>query len=226
MKRTIVGFAALALTASLAAAPLFKTPTESKWSVTKGGNDAGSVTLLTSRSGARAEFRASTNAPVVVFLSGSGKLWVRETGGDVEFQTWKGGAEKSFVPALIAEAGDATYRRDEKGPVEVTVGGYTLSRESLSSSNADPSEFVVKPRKGAASRLARLTGDLLGPSQTTVSPTAGGRGVGTKGLKLADGGDYGAVETIEDRDAAWAERMSESLAEFQKEGNVGKGRDQ
>lgn len=207
-------------------AVLFSTPTESKWTVTKGGQAAGSVTLLTSAAGARAEWRASAKSPVVVFLGSKDKIWVRGSGGDVELAQYKGGVEKSIVPALLFTDSKATYTKDAKGPSEVKVSGYVAKRTTLVASKADASQFAVRPKKGAASRLARLSGDLLGPSKSNVSATAGGRGVGTKGLKLADGGDYEAVESIENRDAAWAEKMSDALAEFQKDGKVGKGREQ
>jgi hypothetical protein len=208
-------------------AVLFSTPTESKWTVTKGGAAAGTVTLLTGRSGARAEFRATPKSPVVVFLAGSDqKIWVRESGGDVELSAYKGGAEKSIVPALLLTDAKAKYTKDAKGVSQVDANGLVAKRTSLADSKADASNFAVRPKKGAASRLARLSGDLLGPSQSTVSATAGGRGVGTKGLKLADGGDYAAVEALENRDAAWGEKMSDALAEFQKDGKVGKGREQ
>lgn len=213
--------------AALLFAVLFNTPTESKWTVTKGGAAAGSVTLLTGKNTVRAEYRATAKAPVVVFLGGAdGKVWVRESGGDVELASFKGGAEKSFLPALLFTDAKAKYTKDAKGAAQVDVNGYVLKRSSLATSNADASNFAIRPKKGAASRLARLSGDLLGPSNSKVSATAGGRGVGTKGLKLADGGDYEAVEAIENRDAAWAEKMSDALAEFQKDGKVGQGREQ
>jgi hypothetical protein len=208
-------------------AVLFSTPTESKWTVTKGADTAGTVTLLTSAYGGRAEWRATSKSPVVVFLSGSdGKVWVRESGGDVELASYKGGAEKEVVPSLLSTNPKAKYTKDDKGPAQLVVSGYTAKRTSLSASKADASNFAIRPKKGATTRLARLSGDLLGPSQTTVSATAGGRGVGTKGLKLADGGDYEAVEAIENRDAAWAEKLADALAEFHKDGKVGKGREQ
>lgn len=212
--------------AALLLAVLFDTPTESKWTVRKGGTAAGNVTLLTSANGVRGEYRSSAKSPVVVFLGGNdGKVWVRQTGGDVELASYKG-SETRFLPALLFADSKAKYTKDAKGTAQVDVNGYVLTRSSLAASNADASNFAIRPKKGAASRLARLSGDLLGPSNATVSATAGGRGVGTKGLKLADGGDYAAVEAIENRDAAWAESMSDALAEFQKDGKVGQGRDQ
>jgi hypothetical protein len=227
MKKLLAVAALLTATAALGAPALFSTPTESKWTVTKGGTTAGSITLLTSANGVRAEWRAAAaKSPVVVFLGSNNKVWVRETGGDVELSTYKGAA-KAFVPALLfTDLKAAKYTKDAKGPSVVETGGYKLTRTSLETSKADASNFAVRPKKGAASRLASISGGLLGPSQSTVSATAGGRGVGTKGLKLADGGDYEAVESIENRDAAWSEKMSDALAAFQKEGNVGKAREE
>lgn len=215
------------LSAILAAVSLFSTPTDSKWTVTKGTTTVGTVTLLTSAKGVRAEWRAAApKSPLIVFLGNNGKVWVRETGGDVELAAYKGGIEKSIVPALLFTDAKAKYTKDAKGPSVVEVAGHKLARKSLASSNADASNFAIRPKKSAATRLASLSGGLLGPSQSTVSPTAGGRGVGTKGLKLADGGDYAAVESVENRDAAWKEKMDDALAAFQKEGKVGKGREE
>ena len=226
--RQLLGLTSILLLATTAAAAsLFSTPTESKWKVTKGATSAGTVTLLTSAKGVRAEWRASAaKSPVVVFLGSNNKVWVRETGGDVELATYKGNVEKSIVPALVFTSASAKYTKDAKGPSVVEVSGYKLTRTSLTTSKADASNFAVRPKKAAASRLASLSGGLLGPSQSTVSATAGGRGVGTKGLKLADGGDYTAVESIENRDAAWKEKMDEALAAFQKEGKVGKAHEE
>jgi hypothetical protein len=223
--------------------------TESKWTVTKGSTTLGTVTLLTSDSGNRAEWKASGQPAATVFLAGDGSLWLRTTGGDVQFSTISaGGVENVVVPALLLpfltsmrdvvdmkddraasysyRGSKATYAYDGKGAskIEVKSGGqtYTLTRFLLSSSNADASNFAIHPKTGAASRLARLSGNLLGPSDTSVSATAGGRGVGTKGLKLNDGGDYDAVAKLESRDAVWHERLDRALASFQKDGKVGK----
>jgi hypothetical protein len=212
-----------AIPALAAPQPLFPGATESKWKVTKGSAAAGTVTLLTGATGVRAEWRADAKAPATVFLGGQGKVWVRESGGDVELASYKGGVDKTVVPALVFTDATAKYKKDEKGVVEVQTGGYTLTRTSLSSSKADASNFAIRPKKSAASRLASM-GGLLGSSQSNVSATAGGRGAGTKGLKLADGGDYAAVEAVENRDAKWT-NLQDVLAKFQKEGKVGKERE-
>lgn len=203
--------------AALFAAATISGSTESKWTVTRGKTTVGTVTLLTSSSGAaRAEWRADKKT--TVFLLGNGKTWLRETGGDVDTSTFKPTApEHTIAPALL--------RVDPSKETKVTIDSYVATRTSLTSSNADASNFTIRPKKGSASRLARLSGDLLGPSDTSVAATAGGRGVGTKGLKLADGGDYGAVEKLENRDAGWKDKMGPALDEFQKAGKVGKSRE-
>ena len=236
----------------LAAVALIAGNTESTWTVKKGSSAVGTITLLTSGSGTRAEWKAAGKGGTTVFLGGQGKVWLRTTGGDVELATINNTTiENAVAPALLlpftTSAADdmeskdgktssysyrgskATYMYDAKGPakIEVRSGGqtYTLTRTSLTSSNADASNFAIRPKKSAASRLARLSGDLLGPSDTSVAATAGGRGVGTKGLKLNDGGDYSAVEKLENRDAGWKEKMAPALHAFQKDGKVGKSRE-
>ena len=226
MKRILAVMSLAIAAATIAAPPLFDAATESKWLVSKGAQQAGSVTLLTSKSGVRAEWRAAGAKAPVVFLGSNQKIWVRESGGDVELSAWKGGAEKEIVAALLYADAKAKYTKDAKGASEVQHAGFVAKRTSLTTSTADASNFVVRPKKSATSRLARLSGDLLGPSQSKTSATAGGRGVGTKGLKLNDGGDYAAVEAVENRDAAWSQNMDEALAEFHKQGKVGKGRDE
>ncbi|HET7435860.1 MAG TPA: hypothetical protein VFN10_14225 [Thermoanaerobaculia bacterium] len=220
-------FSLVLLAPAAFAAPLFSSATESKWSVSKGTAAAGTITLLTSSNGVRAEWRGTAaKSPVVIFLgSKDNKIYVRQPGGDVELAAYKGGAESSIVPALVFTDAKATYKKDAKGASEVTVNGYTATRTSFGTSNADAANFTINPKKGASSRLARLSGDLLGTSQGTVSATAGTRGAGTKGLKLADGGDYGAVEKVENRDAKWLTKMPDALAEFQKDGKIGKARE-
>lgn len=227
MRGILAVTALLTATVALAAPALFSTPTESKWTVKKGATGAATVTLLTSGRGVRAEWRAAAaKSPAIVFLGSNNKVWVRQTGGDVELAAYKGGIEKSIVPALLFTDPKAKYTKDARGPSGIAVAGYKLARTSLTTSKADASNFAVRPKKGAATRLAGMSGGLLGPSQSTVSATAGGRGVGTKGLKLADGGDYAAVESLENRDAAWKEKMDDALAAFQKEGKIGKSREE
>lgn len=247
--RKAVLLALLVAATAWAAPPLFPGATESKWTLTKGGAAAGTVTLLTSATGTRAEYRAAAKAPVVVLLGGNGKLWVRETGGDVELSSKSAGVEKSVLPALLlpvtttaadkVDAKDgkiasyafgsskAAYKSDAKGPleIEVTAGGtkYVLKRTAQSTSNADKSNFAIRPKAAAGSKLARLSGDLFGSSDTSVSATAGGRGVSGKGMKLNDGGNYDALLAVETRDEKWAANMDTALEEFQREGKVGKG---
>lgn len=210
--------------ALVAAQPLFTAATESKWSVQEGKSTLGTVTLLTSASGARAEFRPKSG-PVSTFLGGEGKVWQHVSGGDVEVSTQKATAESIVASALLYRQSNAKYSNDAKGPSKVQIDGYTATRLSLTSSSADASNFTIRPKKSATSRLARLSGDLLGPSNTNVSATAGGRGAGNTGLKLKDGGDYVAVEKLEKRDAAWKKKLDSALDDFQKDGKVGKARE-
>ena len=206
--------------AILMAASAAGTGTESKWTVTKGATSLGTFTVLTSASGAsRAEWRGAGKSATTVFLKNGDKMWLRSTGGDVELSTVKTSSVENDVAPFLLIVNPANYKKIE-------AKQYTLVRTSMTASNADASNFTVRPKKGASSRLASLSGDLLGPSDTSVAATAGGRGVGTKGLKLSDGGDYGAVEKLENRDAAWKEKLDTALTEFQKDGKIGKGREE
>ena len=250
MKRSMFAIVLFAAVAS-AAPPLFNGATVSKWSVADAGKPIGTITLLTSANAARAEWKKDAKSPAAVYLGANGKIWMRATGGDVELSTISAATpENMSVIALLLpfdandrqltlasgkvatyayRGGKAAYKHDAKGPssIDVTFGGrtYTLTRTSLGTSNADASNFVVRPKKGAASRLAALSGSLLGPSDASVSAGAAGRGAGEKGLKLKDGGDYDAVLKLENRDASWRAKLDGALAEFQKKGNVGKDRE-
>ena len=222
----------LAVVLFAATATLLSPGTESKWKVMKGAAQLGTITVLTSSNAARVEWKTTEKAAPEVFIGTGGKSWMRTSGGDVEVSTLKADMPERTVPtALLAPFGgdsNAKVESDAKGATKITVksGGdtYTLMRTSIASSNADAANFVVRPKKGAASRLARLSGDLLGPSDTSVAATAGGRGVGSKGLHLADGGDYDAVEKLENRDANWQKNLDRVLADFQKNGKVGQNR--
>ena len=252
MRKTLIPAVFLFAATALAAPGLFTGATETKWSVKKNGAAAGTITLLTSANASRAEFRGTAaKAPVAILLGGNGKVWVRHSGGDTELATISAMTpEYTTAPALLLPFADggkvetkdgkpasyayrgvkATYQHDANGASAVEIKApdatWTLTRTSFGKSTADASNFAIRPAKSTGSRLARLSGDLLGPSQSSVSATAGGRGAGTKGLKLADGGDYAAVEAVENRDANWRGALDESLAEFQKAGKVGKEREQ
>ena len=247
--------ALLVAAAAQAAPPaLFPAATQSNWSVTKGGKSVGTITLLTSSNATRAEFRAEggKSAAATVFLGGQNKVWLRVTGGDTELESMNATTvENTTAPAILLpftispsmkvdvkdgkpssyayRGATATYKYDAKGPSIVEIaspdGKYTLTRTSLSTSKAAADTFTIRPKKSAGSRLARLSGDLLGSSDSSVSATAGGRGVGHEGMKLADGGDYAAVEKLEKRDAGWRAKLDAALAEFQKDGKVGKERE-
>lgn len=255
MRKTMLfTVAALAAIAAWAAAPpqLFTTATESKWSVTKGGKPAGTITLLTNGSSSRAEFRADAKTPAAVYIGTNGKVWFRGSGGDYDFATISAQtAENMSAAALLAphgasdkdlsiknnrieaysyRGGKAVYRYDASGPnaVDVTFGKekYTLTRTALSPTRADITTFIVRPRTASGSALSKLAGNILGPSDKSVSAGAAGRGAGEKGLTLKDGGDYAAVAKLEKRDDSWRGSLSDALDEFQQAGKVGKNRGQ
>jgi hypothetical protein len=211
MKRIVIALAAAALL--VGAAPK---GSESKWNVKKGSATIAAVTLLHEDGKARAEWKKDAKSSPIVFLSGDGKLWVRESGGDVESKDYEGGAEASIVPALIKNA-------DKQAKLTI-AGGYTATRTSLANKSIDAAEFTVRPKKGAAQRLARLSGDLFGPTTSGASATAGGRGASGSGLKLKDGGNYDELTKLENRDAEWKSKLDSALTEFQKDGKVGKER--
>jgi hypothetical protein len=232
-----------------AVAPLVNSGTESKWKVTKGTAQIGTVTVLTSATAGRAEWKTNEKSTPEVFIGTGGKIWMRATGGDVDVATLSATMAPrdvaqallvSFGPNTQAQSKDgkvssfayagskATYAYDEKGASKITIKSgdvtYVVTRTAIGPTSASASNFTVRPRQGAASRLAQMSGGLLGPTDTSVAATAGGRGVGTKGLKLSDGGDYDAVEDIEDRDAKWSARLDKELEDFQKSGKVGRSR--
>ena len=203
--------AALALVAATVT-----TGTESKWEVKKGKATIAMVTLLRNGTNARAEWKADAKSAPIVLISGQGTLWIRQSGGDVESKDYRGGIETSIVPGLM---------KDSERHAKLTLGGgYTATRLSLVNRNVGASEFTIRPKKGAAQRIARLSGDLFGSTSSNASATAGGRGVGGSGLKLKDGGDYDALTKLENRDAEWKTKLDDALAEFQKDGKVGKER--
>ena len=253
MKSVLNGLVVIASAAILAAAapPLFNSPSESKWTVAQGSKSIGTITLLTGNSGTRAEYRSSSGT-VTTLLGGNGGVWMRASGGDVDLATISATTPETTTAAALLlpfspmknadvetksgkvssyklRGATASYTYDTKGPSKVDIDShgqkFTLTRTSTSTSSADAATFAIRPKKGAASRLARLSGDLLGPSDTSVSATAGASGAGNKGLKLKDGGDYAAVEKLENRDAAWKKKLDTALTDFQKSGKVGKARE-
>jgi hypothetical protein len=254
MKRTAITLAAALLTAAaaIAAQSLMKARGESKWNVTRDGKEIGSVTLLTNGATAsRAEWTGKAGGPATTFIGGNGGVWIRAAGGDIDLATLSGNTpERVVLPALLLPStttpGDrvetpvgkswsyayrgaqARYQSDARGvtKIDIASGGtsYVVTRTSVAEKAVDAQLFTIRPKKAAASRLARLSGDLLGPSDKSVSATAGGRGVGGSGLKFADGGDYSSLEKLEARDAVWKEKLPAALGEFQKDGKVGKER--
>jgi hypothetical protein len=237
MRRTILMGIALAATAAYAAAPgVVASGTESKWSVTTNGKPVATMTLLTSATAARAEWKPAGGkaSATTVYLADGSRIWLRGTGGDTDLATISANpTEHAAAAALLASGrpssatvrGSAvTYTSDAKGATKIVLGATTLTRTSLTSSTADASNFIIKPKSQAGTRLAGLT-NLLGASDSSVSATAGSRGVGTKGLKLADGGNYDAVARLEARDEKYHANIDKALADFQKAGKVGKERE-
>lgn len=247
MKRlfTFIFITAVTTAALAATAPLFRSATESRWDVSQGGKTTGTITLLTDGESSRVEYSAGKGAPTV-FIATEGRIWARSRGGDVLLNEWKG-AEKAFVPALLLPTtttprdrvelaagkpasyswsdGSATYRFDETGPVTIEVksgsSAWTLARKSATRSSADASTYEVRQRKGGVGRLARLSDSLLGPADTSVSATAGGRGV-EKGARFKDGGDYDALAKVETTDDEIDAALAKELQTFQQEGKVGR----
>jgi hypothetical protein len=210
-----------AASAILAAALMTATAygAESKWTVMHGSTQVATVTLLTSGQSARAEWKKGAASAPVIFIRAGARTWVRATGGDIEVGSYKGGEEKTILPALLVVDANRTTVKVASGSTS-----YTLSRTSFSPHSPDASTFTVRPRQGAATRLARLSGDLLGPTSSGASATAGGRGASGKGLKLDDVGNYDALAKVESRDDAWRKNLDAALDEFQKDGKVGKER--
>jgi hypothetical protein len=254
MKKRLPAVLLMLFGATLYAAPsLFTTPTQSKWSVTSGGKPVATVTLVTDGSHVRADWSSAAGSSA--FIGSDSKIWVRQSSGDVDLATYRGGNDKIVVPALLlpftTSEGDkvelksgkastysyklgssvsAKYTWDAKGPSAITVAAgaksYSVTRTSAQKLAAnDASLYAVHPKKGAATQMSKLAGNLFGKSDTSVSATAGPRGAGEKGLKFSDGGNYEAVKAIEDRDEASKQQMQQELLRFQKEGKIGQARE-
>lgn len=247
MKKLLIFIFAIAVAtaADAATAPLFSSANESRWEVQERGKAAGTVTLLTDGRSSRAEWSSGKGAPTV-FIATDGKVWVRASGGDVALGDWKGSG-KQVIPALLLPTtstprdkvdlagghprayafGDsvAAYRFDETGPVSIEVKSgaehWVLTRKSAVKASSDPSLYEVRAKKGGIGRLAKLSDNLLGPADTSVSATAGGRGV-EKGARFADGGDYNALAAVETTDDEIDASLETELTRFQKEGKVGR----
>ena len=241
MKR-IAFLVAVAATAALAA-PLFTPPAESTWAVTSAGKPVATVTLLTDGKSVRAEWKAATGAPSI-FITTAGKTWMKQAGGDIELDSAPLSVEKQVLPALLLPSvagktdvksapltygtSSAKYTFDANGAASVEVksgkSSWTLTRKTFGKPKSTQAAlFAVQPKKTAATRMAAVAGGLLGPSDRSVSATAGGRGV-EKGAKFADGGDYDALAELEARDEGWQAKLPKALEKFQKDGKVGESR--
>lgn len=253
MKRIRFAILAVAAAATVESAHLFSKASETKWSVTANGRPAGTITLFSDSARARAEYKSSPSAPTVVYIAANGKIWLKSAGGDVELAaTTSSSVDRIIAPALLlpvtVSAKDrvtpksgavtsyeytpgaparASYKHDASGAVsvEITSGKQTfsLTRTSHAAKAAAAAMFEVRPRAGATTRMSRLAGDLFGPSDSSVSATAGTRGV-ERGDEFADGGDHAALAALEARDARWKSSLDEALEEFQKDGRIGPAR--
>lgn len=252
MKRLLLAAITLSGIAGHAGTLLSK-PAETKWNVTANGAAVGVVTLLSNGSNVRAEWKTSSSSPAVTYLGSGGKVWLKAAGGDIELSATSGaGVDRLVVPALLLPATvspkdkvtssggkvsaysytvkspvKATYEHDGSGVSEVVVVAagktYKVTRSAFTAKTHDASLFALRPKKTASSRMASLAGDLLGPSDASVSATAGGRGV-ERGAEFADGGDYAALALLEARDRQWSANLDAALDEFQRAGSVGPAR--
>lgn len=250
MKRISIIVMLLLTAVGIVAAPVwFTSPTETKWSVTSGGKPVGTIVVMTNGKSVRAEWSGDPKTPKVLFLGSGEKIWVRSGTGDLELAEYRGAVEKTIVPAIllpftVSPSDKLTYEKgktatyaynagtpmktayeyDAKGVSGATVTGggktYQLKRTSIAAGGSAASLYEVRPRKGAATKIARLSGDLFGPADRSVSATAGGRGV-DRGPAFADGGDYAALKKLEARDDTWKANLDAALTEFQNEGSVG-----
>ncbi len=229
----------------LAASSKPPSPSETKWSLTAEKKIVGSITLISDGVKARAEWKSDPQKAAIIFISTAGKIWVKNQGGDLELENYRGGVEKQLAPLLLPpivnatklrsknngpathDSGSlkATYRYDADGAtsVEILSSGKSWLLSRVSSRNlpsAAPSLFAVSTQKQSTTRIARMAGDLFAPADRSVSATAGAKGV-EAGASFADGGDYAALRKLEERDHQWKSKLEAALEEFQKEGSVG-----
>src|SRR6476659_5271709 len=126
-----------------AAAALLSPGTESKWKVSRGATQLGTITVLARSSASRAEWKGSEKGPTDIFIGTGGKSWMRTTGGDSEVSTLKADMpQRVVIPALLAPyGGDSTAKveSDAKGATKITIKSgsdtYLLTRTSISQSN-------------------------------------------------------------------------------------------
>jgi hypothetical protein len=233
------------------AAALFNAPTESKWTISSGGQQIATATLVSIDGQARLDWTPA-GASGIGFIATDGKLWVRTGSGDVSFDGHKGGDEMLVAPALLlptvtssrdrvtsSDAGVATYRYGSQQAtykyegknlksIEVSAGSqnFTVALVSSGKAIANASLFNVEPRTSRARSLGRMAGGLLGSSDQTHQASAGVSGVDPRGVKLADGGDWDALVAAEEDEDRFRAASGSKLRQFQKEGKVGEGRNQ
>jgi hypothetical protein len=221
---------AFAASASLwAAQPLFKSATESKWSVVDASKKpVATATLTTDGVKSRVDW-TGTDGRTSVFIARDGKTYVRGNSGDLELGAYKG-AEKALVaPLLDTAAPGAKATADAKGPAAIAFSinaqKYTYTRTSVSKSTATEALYTVTAK---TSKLASLknsikgAGGLLGSSDSTASTSAAAKGV-DPATAMKYGVDLTAVDKLMAQDAQSQEARAVQLKKFQKDGKVGGG---
>src|SRR5881296_870452 len=126
--------------AVLAAVALIRGNTESKWTVSKGKATVGTITLLTSPNGTRAEWKATGQPATIIFLGGNGKVWVRTPGGDVELATISNSnSENTVAPALLLPFTTSTAEAVESKDGKPTIYSYRESKATYAYDAKGPS---------------------------------------------------------------------------------------
>ena len=200
--------------------------------------------MTTDGSHVRVDWKPSAGAPAS-FVGTNGKIWMKGTGGDDELAKAKvDAASRAIVPALMLptttssadkvatsgtkvtsygySGGSATYTYDAKGPqkIDVTAGAtkYTLTRDSIAAGTGAMATFYeVKPKASRLGTLRAMAGGLTGASDTSVSASAGARGM-DPATAMKEGINLGLVDELIARDA---KSIDSDLKKFQKEGKVG-----
>lgn len=230
----------------LIAATLFNSAAQSKWSVSDGKTTIATATVTTDGKRVRVDW-APTGGSASSFVAADGKVWVKGDGGDATFGTYKEKPGLAIVPALLLPVqtaaankltasgatatsysfggSSATYTYDAKGAqkIEIAAGGakYTLTRTALTAGAGSASSFYeVKQKPSRLAGMKSLAGGLLGESDTSVSASAGVKGM-DEAEALKEGIDLAAVERLIARDKSQGSAREAALRKFQKEGKVG-----
>ena len=249
MKRLLIVVAvALLAVAVYAAPPLFSSASRSEWTVSDGKATIATATLTTDGTKSRVDWKPTSGA-TVTYIARDGKIYVKNSGGDLDLGAHKG-SEKSIVPALLLPtqtakkdkvtatgavisaytfgSSTAAFTNDAKGPQVITVTSgatkYTLKRASLNAGGVTSAMFEITPKPSKLAGLKNIASNaagLGGESDTSVAASAGASGA-REGVRLADGGDYDAVDALEETDEATQKAREAQAKKFQSEGKVGK----